>query len=519
MSPRWCGAVLLSLIVLPRVAHDVHADTIVVGSKNFPENRLLAEMFAQVIEQGTELTVERKLSLAGTQICFAALEVGAIDLYPEYTGTGLVTILRLADAGDATETLNVVRREFRARYDLEWFAPLGFENAYELAVPRTLAEQAGLHTISDLVPIAPRLTAGMGYEFIEREDGLVGLRDTYGLRFGEVIGMQQALKYRAAAERRIDVLDVYGTDGRLLVADLVVLEDDRDFFPPYSAAPLVRGETSRRHPDIARALAVLAGALDERQMRRLNRRMQEEGEAVERVAADALRELGLRPRSSASEAGSTGAGLARYMWRQRAVLLAQTARHLQLTALALLAGVLVAVPLGMLLTRAPRLAEPLTRAVGVTQTIPSIALLAFMIPLLGVGFRPALVALWVYSIYPILRNTITALRDASPDAVDAARALGMTDRQILRGVRLPLALPVVLAGIRTSAVLTIGTATLAAFIGAGGLGEPIVSGLQLADGVRILSGAIPAAALAISVDALLGVVERRLTPRGVARVR
>lgn len=514
MMPAGPAAGLLALVLLAPVA--ASEDTVVVGSKNFPESRLLAEMFAQVIEQRTDLDVERRLGLAGTQVCFSALTSGAIDLYPEYSGTGLVTILDLPIEGDATWTLNTVRREFRDRYDSIWLAPLGFENAYELAVPRELADRLELHTISDLAEVAPTLRAGLGYEFIGREDGLPGLEATYGLKFRDVVGMQQALKYQAAAQRRVDVLDVYTTDGRLLVADLVVLVDDRSFFPSYAAAPLVRGETLRRYPQLADALSLLAGAFDERQMRALNLRIQEQGESIEIVAADALRELGIDSEPIETVSSSRDAGLFSYMWDQRRSLWAQTVRHLELTALALFLGIVVAVPLGMLLARHPGLAEPVTRAVGVTQTIPSIALLAFMIPLLGVGFRPALAALWIYSVYPILRNTLTGLRDASPDAVFAARALGMTDRQILNKVQLPLAVPVILAGVRTSAVLTIGTATLAAFIGAGGLGEPIVSGLQLADGSMILSGAIPAALLAILVDAGLGAAERLLTPRGLA---
>jgi osmoprotectant transport system permease protein len=153
--------------------------------------------------------------------------------------------------------------------------------------------------------------------------------------------------------------------------------------------------------------------------------------------------------------------------------------------------------------------------VGATQTIPSIALLAFMIPLFGVGPLPAVVALWIYSLFPMLRNAYTGVRDAGPDAVPSARALGMTEGQVLRRIRLPLAAPVIMAGVRTAAVLTVGTATLAAFIGAGGLGVPIVSGLQLADTTVLLSGALPAALLALGVDGLLGLLERRLRPRGL----
>lgn len=491
-------------------------DPVVVGSKNFAENRLLAEMFARLLEDKTDLVVKRRLNLAGTQVCFEALRSGAIDLYPEYTGTGLVTLLEERPLGDANETLNHVRNEFLRRFDLRWLPPLGFENAYELAVPSELAERHALRTISDLARVAPDLRAGLGYEFMEREDGLPGLRETYGLRFREVRALQQALKYEAAAAREVDCLDVYTTDGRLLVHDLTVLEDDRGFFPPYQAAPLVRGDALRTYPEIGNVLSLLADALDERAMRGLNLRVQEKGEPIERVAQDALENLGLVSSRSVDAVSTRDVSFFPYLWARRGELGLRTVEHLGLTALALALGILVAVPLGLLLERHRGAAESVIRVVGVTQTIPSIALLAFMIPLLGVGALPALMALWIYSLFPILRNTYTGVRDAAPEAVQAASALGMTDFQVLSRVRLPLAVPVILAGVRTSAVLTVGTATLAAFIGAGGLGVPIVAGLQLADSKRILSGAVPAALLALAVDRLLAVAERLLRPRGVA---
>lgn len=509
---------LVACICAPAFA----ADAVVVGSKNFEESRLLAEMFAQVIEERTDLVVERRLNLAGTQVCFEALRTGAIDLYPEYTGTGLASILGVeedAGAGRAA-TLARVRRSFAERWDLVWLAPLGFENAYEVAVPRGWAEREGVRTISELVPHAPRLDAGFGYEFAERPDGLPGLAATYGLSFASVRRFQQALKYQAVAAGEIDVLDVYTTDGRLLTHDLVVLEDDAGFFPPYDAAALVRGETLKRHPEVAAALSLLAGSLDEERMRRLNYRLQEGGDEPAAVARSALEELGLV--ASDGPGPETGAGggesFTAYLWHRRATLGRYTLEHLALSGAGLALGVLIAVPLGLALERRRRLAEPVIRAVGITQTIPSLALLAFAIPLLGVGRLPAIAALWVYAIFPILRNTYTGVRDADPRAVEAATALGMTPRQVLGRVRLPLAAPVVMAGIRTAAVLTVGTATLAAFIGAGGLGEPIVTGLQLADTRRILSGAIPAALLAILVDLVLATVERLVRPRGIDRL-
>jgi len=502
------------------------AGRIVVGSKNFEESRLLAEMFAQLVESRTGLAVERRLGLAGTQVCFEALQSGAIDLYPEYTGTGLVTILgEPARPGTtATATLDRVRTEFLKRWNLWWLAPLGFENSFEVAVPEELAAREHLATLTDLARVAPRLTAGFGYEFVGREDGLLGLERTYGLHFGKVQPMQQAIQYQAAGARRIAALDVYTTDGRLVLYRLRVLRDDRNFFPPYQAAPLARGTTLARHPELASVLSLLGGALDEDRMRALNLRLQEGHESEAVVAHDALAALGLLKsggkgsagaESSDADARRSARGLAGYLWQQRRALLARTGEHLGLSAAALALGALVAVPLGLLLERRRRAAEPVIRALGLLQTIPSLALLAFMLPFLGVGAVPAIVALWVYSLFPIVRNTFTGVRDADPRAVEAALALGMTPGQVLRQVRLPLAAPVLMAGIRTAAVLTVGTATLAAFIGAGGLGEPIVTGLQLADTRMILSGAIPAALLALLVDLALAAVERKVRPEGL----
>jgi osmoprotectant transport system permease protein len=243
--------------------------------------------------------------------------------------------------------------------------------------------------------------------------------------------------------------------------------------------------------------------------------MEENGETVERVAQDALEMLGLTGAGKVESVSARGRNIVDYMWASRREIAHRTLEHLGLSALGILLGIAAAVPLGLVLERFRPLAEPVIRTVGITQTIPSIALLAFMIPIFKVGALPAVVALWIYSLYPILRNTYSGVRDAAPDAVQAALALGMTRRQALGMVRLPLAAPVILAGIRTAAVITVGTTTLAAFIGAGGLGVPIVSGLQLADNTIILSGAVPAAILAILVDLVLGLVERSLKPKGL----
>jgi osmoprotectant transport system permease protein len=323
-----------------------------------------------------------------------------------------------------------------------------------------------------------------------------------------------AVKYQALAEGSVDVIDGYETDGFIARYDLVVLEDDRGFFPAYDAAALVGPRLAAERPDAIVALTRLSGRLTADRMRALNARIEVAGEPIATVARSALTDLALLGAGATVEdsAGSSALRQPRGALRIAAIG-ALTRRHLLLVGVSLAGAILLALPLGLALERTPAAAEPVIRIIGAVQTIPGIALLAFMIPLLGIGIAPALVALLLYSIFPILRNTYTGVRDADPNAVNAAQALGMTPAQLLRYVRLPLAAPVIMAGIRTAAVINVGTATLAAFIGAGGLGDPIVTGLALSDTSLILSGALPAALLALAVDLGLGGVERRLRAR------
>jgi osmoprotectant transport system substrate-binding protein/osmoprotectant transport system permease protein len=496
-------------------AHDQQRP-VVIASKPFGESYLLCEMFAQLLES-RGISVERRPGLGATEIAFGALRTGAIDAYPEYTGTGLIAVLHdsLPDSvmADSRAVFAHVARRFADEYGVRWLPPLGFQNTYAIAVTRAKASKYHLRTLSDLARESPHLTAGFTADFIGRSDGLVGLSRVYGLHPRAVRPLAPAVKYQALASGAVDVIDGYSTDGLLARYDLVTLIDDRHFFPPYEAAALVNGKLESQIPNAVAALTLLSGRLDETTMRQLNRRVEVDGEDVRIVAADELKSLGLiGGRQTTGRVERSHSGFARYLWDRRADLAVLTLRHLLLVGLALLAAVIVAVPLGLFLERTRPLAEPSIGALGVLQTIPSIALLAFMIPLLGVGVIPALVALWLYALYPIARGTYTGVRDADPDAVAAAEALGTTPVQRLMWVRLPLAAPVIMAGIRTAAVITVGAATLAAFIGAGGLGEPIVAGLALADTRMILSGALPAAALALVVDGVLGLVERLIAP-------
>ena len=496
---------------------------VVVASKPFGESYLLAEMFSQLLES-RGFKVDRKPGLGATEIAFGALGRDAIDVYPEYTGTGLVAILHdtLPDsvAADPRAVFAHVAVRFANLYHVRWLPPLGFQNTYAIAVTRSTAARYHLRTLSDLARESPHLTAGFTADFIGRSDGLVGLSRVYGLKPRDVRPLAPAVKYQALASGAVDVIDGYSTDGLLARYDLITLVDDRRFFPPYEAAALVSNRLDTQAPGAIAALSLLSGRLDEATMRQLNRRVEVDREDVSKVARDELAMLGLVGSANAAssanaaqqESSAQQSGFWRYLWNRRQTLGALTVRHLELVAIALLAAVLVAVPLGLALERARRIAEPTIGALGVLQTIPSIALLAFMIPLLGVGVAPALVALWLYALYPIARGTYTGVLDADPDAVAAAEALGTTPAQRLMWVRLPLAAPVIMAGIRTAAVITVGAATLAAFIGAGGLGEPIVAGLALADTRMILSGALPAAALALAVDGVLAIVELAIAP-------
>jgi len=526
---RLVAAIALAALLLPngRAARSVLAQAagrpVVVASKPFGESYLLAEMFAQLLES-RGIPVDRRPGLGATQVAFAALESGAIDVYPEYTGTGLLAVLHAPPMHDAAAVFDTVQRAFEQRWGIRWLPPLGFENTYAIAVRAGTAGRYGLRTLSDLTGVASKLTAGFTPDFIGRPDGLPGLAHAYGLHFAAVRPLNQALKYRALAAGRVDVVDGYSTDGSIARYGLVVLDDDRHFFPPYQAAALVGVRLQRDNPAAVTVLTELSGRLSAPVMRGLNQRVEIGGESVAAVAASALSSLGLTKGASATAAAPEAArpGFLAYLWQRRAALWNDTLRHLLLVAVPLVAGILAGVPLALWLERRRSAAEPVIRAVGVLQTIPSIALLAIMIPLLGVGVWPALVALWLYSLYPIVRGTFTAVRDADPSAVAAGRALGMTPAQVLRWVRTPLAAPGIMAGIRTAAVIDVGTATLAAFIGAGGLGEPIATGLALNDTRLILSGAIPAAVLALLVDAVLAAGEWWTTPeplRAAARER
>jgi osmoprotectant transport system permease protein len=466
---------------------------IVVGSKFDTEGRILGELVAQLLEnRGFE--VQRRLGLGATLICFQALVNGEINLYPEYSGTIEQAILKLSHRAGYEE----LRQQLERQHHLQLLAPFGFNNTYAIVVRREDAERFNLKTIGDLKK-APRLRYGFSHEFLRRPDGWPGLAARYGLS-AIPSGIEHGLIYKAIAEKRLDVIDVYSTDANIQRYDLVILADDRQFFPTYLAAPLVRQGLNARAKQV---LNELAGAISEGDMIALNAAATIERKDFVTIARSFLQQRNFLKLENVSQSQSG-------RW---AIRLERTLTHIKLTAIALVLAMTIAIPAGIAVYRLPAMARPILYVSGLLQTIPSIALLAFMIPFFGIGTTPAIVALFLYALLPILRNTATALFSIDPLLKKVAVGMGLTTWQRLRHIEIPLAGPTIFAGIKTAAVINIGTATLAAFIGAGGLGEPIVTGLALNDTRLILEGAIPTALLAIVVEFGFEIVEKTMIPR------
>jgi len=487
---------LLALIA----ALPTQADTLKIGSKRFTESYILGEVLKREVEGVAP--VEYRPGLGNTGIVFAALKSGSIDLYPEYTGTIAKEILKLEGNPGVDELSRALAAE-----GLGAGVPLGFNNTYALAMREERARALGIRTLSELA--AHRgLRLGLSQEFIGRADGWPGLKAAYRMPYATPSGLDHGLAYEALAAGKIDVMDVYSTDAKIERYGLRVLEDDRSYFPRYDAVILYRLDVPRRFPGAWRALEKLEGHIDERLMIRMNAAAELEGRSF--TAAAALIDPGGKSQSTARR---------RFLdvlfgpdfWRL-------TGEHLLLVFVSLAASIAVGVPLGVLAAKAPKTGPVIFGVVGIVQTVPSLALLAFLIALVGtIGIVPALIALFLYALLPIVRNTCAGLDGISRGMRQAAMALGLSTRDRMLIVEVPLALPSILAGINTSAVINVGTATIAAFIGAGGYGERIASGLALNDNATLLAGAIPAAALALLIQGAFELLERRFV--WTARVR
>lgn len=467
-------------------------ETVWVGSKKFTESYVLGEIATRLIREDAGLAVEHRAGMGGTIILWQALRSGAIDVYPEYSGTIAEEILKLAGPAEVPAL-----RDSLARFGIGLTGELGFNNTYALVMRVDRARALGIDRISDLTA-HPELRVGITPEFLGRQDGWGPLVAHYGLRFATVRGLEHGLGYGALASGDIDLKECYSTDARIAEDSLHVLADDRAFFPAYRALFLHRLDLA---PAALAALRRMEGTLDEARMTALNA-------AAERTK-DYAAAAGLWFAASASGAGAIApAPPARRGVLNGDALLRSTGQHLTLVGLSLLAAILAGIPLGIRAARGDGVAGLILGAVGLIQTIPSLALLALLIPLVGIGAPNAVLALFLYSLLPIVRNTAAGLADIPRPVRESAIALGLPPGAQLRRIYLPLATRSILAGIKTSAVINVGTATLAGLIGGGGYGEPIQSGLQLNDIPTILSGAIPAALLAVLVQVGFDGVER-----------
>jgi osmoprotectant transport system permease protein len=467
------------------------AQPVVVGSKRFTESYILGEIVRQTL-QNAGVAAEHKQGLGNTGILEQALASGSVDVYPEYTGT-IVRELLGREGDPSLAELNT----WLAPRGLKAAVPLGFNNTYALAMREAQAKELGITRLSDLLePQAASLRFGLSHVFLARADGWPALKAAYKLPFAPPAGIDHGIAYDALTARRVDVIDVYSTDAKLSRGGLRVLVDDRGFFPKYEAVLLMRSSLD------AAPLQKLAGRIDEATMQRLNAEVELDGLSF----AEAAR------RFIAGTAGPVAAPARGFWQRVFAPDFGRlAAQHLLLVFGSLLLAVVVGVPLGIAAWRWRRAAGPLLAIVGVLQTVPSIALLAFLIALVGrIGVVPAVLALFLYALLPIVRNTHTGLSGVPAGQREAALSLGLTPRQSLRHVQMPLAMPTLLAGIKIAAVINVGTATLAAFIGAGGFGERIVAGLAINDTDTMLAGALPAAALAVIVQGLFAGIERWL---------
>ncbi|MGJ7506991.1 ABC transporter permease/substrate-binding protein [Variovorax sp. GT1P44] len=497
----WLAALICLGLLCAATFARAQAESLRIGSKRFTESYILAEVLAQTAAPQTPTPPIVRQGLGNTAIVYEALLSGGIDLYAEYTGTIALEILK-SPQSMTREAMNAALLPL----GLGVAIPLGFNDGYALAMRAADADRLGVRTLSDLAN-HPELKLGLSNEFIGRADGWQGLATRYGFKQTPT-GLDHGLAYDAIAAKQIDVIDIYTTDAKIDHLGLRVLQDDLGYFPRYDAVVLYRLDVTTRAPKAWAALQKLEGRIDERAMIAMNARAELQGVAFDVIARDFLAQQG-QGVAKAAPAGAQDAGSRGFMAKLLGPDLGRlTRQHLMLVAVSVGLAILIAVPLGVLVFPHLRTRATVLGLTGLLQTVPSLAMLAVLISLMGaIGTLPALVALTLYALLPIMRNTVTGLAEVPAGLRQAGTALGMTGVQNLQVVMLPLALPTLLAGVRTATTIAIGTATIAAFIGAGGFGERIVTGLALNDRELLLAGAVPAAVLALLSEALFETID------------
>ncbi len=481
------GVFLLLVLMMPAWGW---GQTLEVGSKKFTESYVLGEIATKVL-QDAGFKVEQKQGIGSTGIVWAALTSKNISLYPEYTGTITEEILKKPKLD--TAEIQTALEPFGVKMSSE----LGFNDAYGLVMRKDQAAKLGITKISDL-KTHPELRCGITHELLGRKDGWTPLLQKYGLTFTDVKAIDHGLGYKALFDSQTDVKDCYTTDAEIQKFNLVVLQDDLHFFPLYRAVFLYQADLPAK---AVQALEKMKGTINDQLMIAMNAQAGKDKNyaGAAKLYFDSLGQKNVKIESE----------------DRVATTLKLTGQHLILVGISLALSILVGIPLGIMASRPGTSSWLILSVCGVIQTIPSLALLALLVPQLGIGIQTAIVALFLYSLLPIVRNTAAGLQGISPLLRESAEALGLTPSQRLFKIFLPMALPLILAGVKTSAVINVGTATIAALIGAQGLGQPIVQGLSLNDNTTVLWGAIPAAILAILVQLFFDGLERVIVPRGL----
>lgn len=469
-----------------------------IGSKNFTESIILAELVTQLL-QAHGIPAEHRQAVGGSRILWNSLLRGEIDIYPEYSGTLRHELLANVDGAKQID-LDLLL----ANFDLSPAIPLGFANNYALGMRAQMAENLTIRKLSDL-PNHPQLKIGVSSEFLHRADGWPGLSGHYQLP-QTAVGLEHELAYRGLINGDLDLIDLYTTDAEISEFDIAVVKDDLRFFPDYQALLIYRQTLIHSAPQAVTLIQRLENLLSENEIARLNYQHRIEGISTAELATRYLQQRHLIEPGSADRQ-STDQTLA-------SALMVTTLEQLRLVGSSMLLALLIALPLGITAAKNLRWGRVILAITGAIQTIPGLALLVLMIPLLGIGTLPAVAALFAYSLLPIVRNTETGIRSISAELIETATALGLSHWARLWHVELPLASRTILAGIKTAVVINIGTATLGALIGAGGYGQPILAGIRLDDTALILQGALPAAAMAFIAQGLFGWLETLLPESG-----
>lgn len=478
----------------PAAKRDVR---ITFGSKSFTESVILGEL-AVLIAEREGFQANHRRQIGGTQLVWKGLTRGDIDVYPDYTGTISEVIL-----GDVTVTDPAAMRQALAGHGVLMTDSLGFSNPYALGMRKERAEQLGIRRISDLAN-HPNLKFGFSNEFMQRGDGWPSLRQRYNLPQSDsnVRGLEHGLAYKALERGDLDVTDTYFTDPKINQYDLLLLEDDLSHFPKYETVYLYRQQLEQSAPEFVAGLKQLSGGISNAEMLAMNSRVELEKVSERRVAGEYL-QIDVQVEQ---------------MWQR---LLRNTWGHLFLVCTSLGAAIVVAIPLGVIAAKRPKLGHGILVTAEIVQTIPALALLVLLMPVTGsmgfgsIGPAPAIVALFFYSLLPIIRNTHAGITNIPGNIREAAAAIGLSPWAQLWQVELPMASRLILAGIKTTAVINVGYATLGGLISAGGYGQPIMQGLRLDDVWVMMQGAVPAALMALVVKGMFEWGERFLVPLGL----